>query len=62
MSNTTDNKSFTSNSEITALVTRYLDPHMIIPMLDFLRDPKSVLRDEKSTEADKVSLLTAIKY
>lgn len=41
--------------DITPLMVPYLDTHMIIPMLDFLRDPNSVLRDEKSTVEDKVS-------
>lgn len=41
--------------DITPLMVPYLDTHMIIPMLDFLRDPNSVLRDEKSTDEDKVS-------
>ena len=40
--------------DITPLMVPYLDTHMIIPMLDFLRDPQSVLRDEKSTNEDKV--------
>lgn len=40
--------------DITTLMVPYLDTHMIIPMLDFLRDPNSVLRDEKSTHEDKV--------
>jgi hypothetical protein len=40
--------------DITPLMVPYLDTHMIIPMLDFLRDPNSVLRDEKSTQEDKV--------
>jgi len=46
--------------DITPLMVPYLDTHMIIPMLDFLRDPNSVLRDEKSTNEDKVTLLQHI--